>query len=63
VIAYQRSGDLSWNKDWPLLVTGIAGATVLAIDYTNSYQAALRAVLEHNEQVEADFEAAHPDAP
>ena len=63
VIAYERSGDLTWHRDWPLLVTGIAGATVLAIDYTNSYQAALRAVLEHNERVEADFEAAHPDAP
>jgi hypothetical protein len=63
VIAYERRGDLTWSKDWPLLVTGIVGATVLAIDYTNSYQAALRAVLEHNEQVEADFEAAHPDAP
>jgi hypothetical protein len=63
VIAYERSGDLTWNRDWPLLVTGIAGATVLAIDYTNSYQAALRAVLEYNERQEADFEAAHPDAP
>lgn len=63
VVAYQRSGDLSWHRDWPLLVSGIAGATVLAIDYTNSYQDALRATLEYNERVEADFEAAHPDAP
>ena len=63
VVAYERSGDLSWNRDWPLLVTGIAGATVLAIDYTNSYQDALRRTLEYNERVEADFEAAHPDAP
>ena len=62
-IAYERSGDLSWRRDWPLLVTGIAGATVLAIDYTNSYQDALRAVLEYNERHEAAFEDANPTAP
>jgi hypothetical protein len=63
IVAYRRSGDLSWNRDWPLLVTGIAGATVLAIDYTNSYEDALRSVLEYNERREAAFEDAHPEAP
>jgi hypothetical protein len=63
VLAYEHNGDLTWNHDWPLLVTGIVGATVLAIDYTNSYRNALRAALEFNERQEADFEAAHPDAP
>jgi hypothetical protein len=62
-IAYERSGDLAWNDDWPLLVSGIVGATVLAIDYTTSYKDALRAVLEYNERHEAAFEDAHPDAP
>ena len=62
VIAYQRH-DLDVSDDWPLLVSGIAGATVLAVDYTNSYQDALRAVLEVNERSERAFEDAHRGAP
>ena len=62
VIAYQRD-DLSWSNDWPLLVTGLTGAIILATDYSSSYQDALRAVIEYNERREAEFEAAHPDAP
>lgn len=62
VIAYQRS-DLSLDNDWPLLLTAIAGATVLTVDYTNSYQDALRGVLEYNERSERAFEDDHPDAP
>ena len=62
-IAYERRGDLTWDSNWPLLVSGIVGATVLAIDYTNSYKDALRAVLEYNEREEAAFEDAHPEAP
>jgi hypothetical protein len=62
-IAYGRRGDLSWDNDWPLLVSGVVGATALAIDYTSSYKDALRAVLEYNERAEAAFEDAHPDAP
>jgi len=62
VIAYQRN-NLSFGGDWPLLLTGIAGATVLAVDYTNSYNDALRAVLEFNERSERAFEDEHPDAP
>ena len=49
--------------DWPLLVTGIAGAIILATDYSSSYQDALRAVLEYNERSEAAFENSHPAAP
>lgn len=62
VIAYERN-DLDVSDDWPLLVSGIVGATVLAVDYTNSYQDALRAVLEYNERTERGFEDAHPGAP
>jgi hypothetical protein len=63
VIAYQRRDDLSWSNDWPLVVTGLAGAVILATDYSSSYQDALRAVIEYNEAREAEFEAQHPDAP
>ncbi len=62
VVAYQHR-DLSFSDDWPLLVSGIVGATVLAVDYTNSYQDALRAVLDYNERSERAFEDAHPGAP
>ena len=62
-IAIERRNDLSWSHDWPLLVTGLAGAIILTTDYSSSYQDAMRAVLEFNERSEAAFEAAHPDAP
>ena len=61
--AYERRADLTWHHDWPLLVTGIVGATILTIDYSSSYDDALRRVIEYNEQVEAAFEATHPEAP
>jgi hypothetical protein len=63
VLAYEHRSDLTWGNDWPLLVTGIAGATILTIDYSTSYEDALRAVLEYNERREAEFESRHPDAP
>lgn len=63
VIAYERRNDLSWSRDWPLLVTGIGGAIVLTSDYSSSYQDALRAVVEHNERREAEFEDRHAAAP
>src|SRR5258706_11627203 len=62
VIAYERRSDLSWHGDWPLFVVFGAGATILAIDYSSSYQDAMRAVLEYNEHNEREFERAHPDA-
>ena len=63
VIAFERRNDLSWGRDWPLLVTGIAGAIILTTDYSSSYQDALRAVLEYNERSEMAFENSHPAAP
>lgn len=63
VIAFERRNDLSWGRDWPLLVTGIAGAIILTTDYSSSYQDALRAVLEYNERSESAFEDSHPAAP
>lgn len=62
-IALRRASDLSWNRDWPLLVTGIAGAIILTTDYSSSYHDALRAVLEYNERTERAFEDSHPAAP
>lgn len=63
IVAFERRNDLSWGHDWPLLVTGIAGAIIVTTDYSSSYQDALRAVLEYNERSEAAFEDAHPGAP
>ena len=62
-IAYGRRDDLSWGGDWPLLATGLAGLFILSIDYTTSYQDALRAVVQFNERAEEDFERDHPTAP
>jgi hypothetical protein len=62
-VALTRRSDLTWSRDWPLLATGLAGLVVLSVDYTTSYQDAIRGVVEHNERSEAAFEAAHPDAP
>jgi hypothetical protein len=63
ILAFERRDDLSWRRDWPLLATGIAGAILLTTDYSSSYQDALRAVLEHNERQEAEFERRHRGAP
>jgi len=62
-LAYERRNDLSWHNDWPLILTGIAGVTILTSDYSSSYQDAQRAVLEFNERHEAAFEDGHPTAP
>jgi hypothetical protein len=63
VLAYDRRHDLSWSRDWPLLVSGIGGAILLTSDYSSSYQDALRAVVEYNERREAEFEDRHAAAP
>ena len=63
VIAYERRNELSWHNDWPLILTGVAGVTILTSDYSSSYQDAQRRVLEYNEQSEADFETRFPAAP
>jgi hypothetical protein len=62
-IAYERRSDLGWHRDWPLLVTSIAGGAILVSDYSLSYQDALREVIERNERGEQQFEERHPDAP
>jgi hypothetical protein len=62
-VGYQRRQDLSWRRDWPLLVTGLAGLVVLSVDYTTAYQDAIRGVVDYNEGAEAEFETSHPDAP
>jgi hypothetical protein len=62
-VAYGRRDDLSWGGDWPLLATGLAGLFILSIDYTTSYQDALRAVVQFNERAEDTFERDHPAAP
>jgi hypothetical protein len=62
-VGYQRRDSLTWSRDWPLLATGVAGLVVLSIDYTASYEDAMRGVVEHNERAEDAFEDAHPDAP
>ncbi len=58
-----RRNELTWDHDWPLLVTGTVGVVILSLDYTSSYQDAVRGVVHFNERKEAAFEAAHPDAP
>jgi hypothetical protein len=63
VIGLNRRNELSWSNDWPLLAVGIGGLVVLSIDYTSSYEDAIRGVVEWNERAEAAFEDAHQDAP
>lgn len=63
VVAYNRRGELRWSHDWPLLASAFGGVIVLSVDYTTSYQDALRGVVQWNERAEAAFFAAHPDAP
>jgi hypothetical protein len=62
-VAYQRRQDLTWSHDWPLLALSLGGLIALSIDYTVSYQDALRSVVERNDRVEAEFEARHPEGP
>jgi hypothetical protein len=63
VVAYDRRSELTWQHDWPLLATSIAGVFVLSFDYTSSYEDAMRGVVEWNERAEAEFQSRHPDAP
>jgi hypothetical protein len=63
VVAYQRRSDLSWRRDWPLLATGVGGLIVLSIDYTFSYEDALRGAVEYNERTESEFLRRHPEGP
>jgi hypothetical protein len=62
-LAYDRRADLTWRRDWPLVAASFVGLIGLSIDYTVSYEGAMRGVVEWNERAEAAFEDAHPDAP
>jgi hypothetical protein len=62
-IGFRRGSDLTWNHDWPLLAAGLGGVIVLSLDYTSSYENAVRGVVLWNERAEADFNHRHPDAP
>jgi hypothetical protein len=62
-VAARRSSDLTWHRDWPLLATGVGGLAVLSLDYTTSYEDAMRGVVQWNERSEADFERLHSLAP
>lgn len=63
VVAYDRRSELTWQHDWPLLATSIAGVFVLSFDYTSSYEDAMRGVVDWNERAEAEFQSRHPEAP
>jgi hypothetical protein len=63
VVAYEKRDELSWSSDWPLIVSGVVGGTVLTVDYSRAYDDALRDVIEIDDEHEAAFEAAHADAP
>jgi hypothetical protein len=62
-VAAANSGDLSWRSDWGLLGSGLLGLTILSIDYSNSYQAAMSSVVQSNERAEDEFNRQHPTAP
>jgi hypothetical protein len=42
VLAWQRHDDLTWRRDWPLLLSAGSGFAVLMLDYTLAYQDAQR---------------------
>jgi len=63
VVAYDRRSELTWQHDWPLLATSIAGVFVLSFDYTSSYEDAMGGVVDWNERAEAEFQSRHPEAP
>jgi hypothetical protein len=62
-VAFEHRADLTWRHDWPLLATSVGGLVVLSIDYTSSYQDAMRGVVLWNERAEAAFQDGHPGAP
>lgn len=61
--ATKRGRESTWDKDWQLLATGLGGLIVLSIDYTTSYEEAMRGVVQWNERVESEFQKNHPDIP
>lgn len=63
LIARRRSADLNLKHDWPLMATGFGGLVLLSLDYTSSYEDAMRGVVQWNERAENDFNRTHPSAP
>ena len=63
IAADRGQEDLQWNRDWPLLLTGLGGLILISVDYSLAYTDALRAVTEYNEKRQAQFERNHPEAP
>jgi hypothetical protein len=62
-IATRGDRELKWDKDWPLLATGLGGLIVLSFDYTSSYEDAMRGVIQWNERAESKFNSTHSEAP
>lgn len=63
VIAARRGNELTWKRDWPLLGVGVLGLSVLSLDYTLSYEDAIRGAVRWNEAREGAFVRAHPGSP
>lgn len=62
-IASKRDRESNWSQDAPLLALGLSGLIVLSVDYTTSYEDAMRGVVQWNEKKETEFNLQHPDAP
>jgi hypothetical protein len=55
--------EAEWLSYSTTTALGLGGVVILSIDYTSSYEDAMRGVVQWNERAEAAFEDAHPDAP
>lgn len=62
-VAAHRNSNLTWHRDWPLIASGFGGLIVLSLDFTSSYEDAMRGVVQWNERAEAEFNHLHPEAP
>lgn len=63
VEASKRGRESTWDKDWQLLATGLGGLITLSIDYTSSYEDAMRGVVQWNERAESEFNQTHTQVP
>lgn len=61
--ASRQDREQTWDNNWPLLTLGLGGLIVLSFDYTNSYEDAMRGVVDWNERQENEFKLTHPEAP
>ncbi len=60
-VATQRGQES--NNDWSLLALGLGGLITLSIDYTTSYEDAMRGVVQWNERQESEFNRKNLNAP